>query len=1160
MARSPTLTAADTEALVYTLLGEAEGEGIDGMRAVASVIVNRTKHGGFASDPVSVVSQPKQFDGGPGTPRYEKVRALYPLGSDEYAQALRVVSSHIAAPNPADATGVNAVFFDTDGKTQQKYAGGTTTRIGRHFFYEQKPGGNAASDVLEATFSGTTSEAWKTAIETQVTRTAQYPLSGTASAYAVETAIGGMNPIYLARASKAQEALAAAGITDAHIWSGYRKPESKVNTKAGSDWSDRSLHGFGLAADWGGIPAYGSADYSAFAKIMKDNGFYNPYPGRADEANHWQIVPDKQIPRGSPLADLRDAWAATGYDINSPLKQKLDAAVASEFDLADIELPGAAMPPLPRRRPTPGQQVADDRAEAIAAAREGARREVMQAIEPGTDAASATRGIPPTAWESSIGPLYDDTGAELSPTEAELSVTPRIEWGIDPDGREAAVSVQMNQPLPGALLAEARRSLFNAPPEAAGVRVSTTFDRGGSFNRFMLPDLPSSILTGIVRANIPMGANGRGGVGRDALDAVRPEGDIQFQSKIDGRPEGQIQFASRIAVRPEGDIPFVSKVDARPEVPGSMPAAPFVSDFPARPETPGALPAAPREGFQPTVAVRPEGEIQFVSRVEGKPDAPIGQMPAADGRRGRGDVGMLVPGNIDLLHRPRVKNADGSISTVRSMSFEEDGVEVLVPTVSNDGRILSDEAAIANYQKTGEFLGKFKNAAAATSYAESLHRQQAALIEQPETIVAGRPDAPVGSLPATDGTPTMEIDVVTGSIGMPRPRPATANDPYVYQIDVRKAAQTVREYAAQQLFGAGSLALIGKDDDAIVAMIFEQKDEKTGEPMIPPGVIYDKKAQTVTTSDRKFAAIIGGLNEGVPPESIPQLDKFVRPVLTQVAGGFRVVGPVAPPVVVPIIQRKTVPTTALKAMMDSTINAPPAAAATVKPKPPSMATVKPAWGVSPPAVGMKAPGRTPQPGNPKTVGDAAKRTPVVETWSPMAAAKPVAPVYKIVPAVYKTVPVVPPAGKVASGAYNVTADQRAAFGGTDAKSAAVVAKAANGTQISAAPAAPAVPAAPQTKRVLVTPERRVAITPKGGVSVREKYVAPSPKRYTAGGRTYVAKNGMLVNEKTGVKYARTVVYGEGGGDYGSSPGQSTAGLKPGDRVYNADTGSWGLKR
>lgn len=418
---------------------------------------------------------------------------------------------------------------------------------------------------------------------------------------------------------------------------------------------------------------------------------------------------------------------------------------------------------------------------------------------------------------------------------------------------------------------------------------------------------------------------------------------------------------------------------------------------------------------------------------------------------------------------------------------------------------------------------------------------KAALATSADAGLLSAPQSPV---------PMDTVDVVVGSIALPRPRPATVNEPYVYQIDVAKAAKTVRDHAASQLFGAGSLALFGKDDNAIVAMIFEQKD-KSGKPTIPPDVFYDKSTQTVTTSNREYAAIIGGLNEGVPPEAIPQLDKFVRPILTKTAGGFSVVGPIAAPVVRPIVlQRKTVPIATIKEMMSSLEPKPVA-----KPKPPSMATVKPAWGASQPDLTLKAPGRTPQPGNPKTVGDAAKRTPVVETWSPMAAAKPVAPVYKIVPAVYKTVPVVPPAGKVASGAYNVTPEQRAAFGGTDVKSAATV-KAAVEVQ-----AVPAVPAQPQTKRVLVTPAKRIAVSPGGGITVPERRVVQSePKRYTAGGRTYVVKDGMMVNEKTGVKYARTAVYGEGGGDYGSSPGQSTAGLKPGDRVYNADTGSWGLKR
>jgi hypothetical protein len=90
-------------------------------------------------------------------------------------------------------------------------------------------------------------------------------------------------------------------------------------------------------------------------------------------------------------------------------------------------------------------------------------------------------------------------------------------------------------------------------------------------------------------------------------------------------------------------------------------------------------------------------------------------------------TGPLEPGNIDLAHRPVHHNPDGSISTVRSMSFQDEkgGPEILVPTIADDGTPLSDDQAIALYHRTGKHLGKFANPDAADAYAQKLHEDQA---------------------------------------------------------------------------------------------------------------------------------------------------------------------------------------------------------------------------------------------------------------------------------------------------------------------------------------------------------------------------------------------------------------------------------------------------
>lgn len=95
------------------------------------------------------------------------------------------------------------------------------------------------------------------------------------------------------------------------------------------------------------------------------------------------------------------------------------------------------------------------------------------------------------------------------------------------------------------------------------------------------------------------------------------------------------------------------------------------------------------------------------------------------GAQGVQPAGLLQTGNIDLNARPVARNPDGSISTVRSISANFDGREVLIPTVSDDGRVLSDEEAIDAYRSSGRNLGAFDSPEHATAYAQALHEAQA---------------------------------------------------------------------------------------------------------------------------------------------------------------------------------------------------------------------------------------------------------------------------------------------------------------------------------------------------------------------------------------------------------------------------------------------------
>jgi diguanylate cyclase (GGDEF)-like protein len=166
-----------------------------------------------------------------------------------------------------------------------------------------------------------------------------------------------------------------------------------------------------------------------------------------------------------------------------------------------------------------------------------------------------------------------------------------------------------------------------------------------------------------------------------------------------------------------------------------------------------------REAIAPAATGDGEAEPQQGAQ---QPDPGAELRRLAQQYSGKSD-GLVEKGNVDLTNRPRVTNPDRSTSTVRSMSFEQDGREILVPTVSDDGRIMSNDEAIQQYRKTGKHLGIFRDVASANAYAKSLHEQQAGTLSDSTDPGAAlrklavqsmlRPEVPAAQAPSVSRQP-----------------------------------------------------------------------------------------------------------------------------------------------------------------------------------------------------------------------------------------------------------------------------------------------------------------------------------------------------------------------------------------------------------------------
>lgn len=211
---------------------------------------------------------------------------------------------------------------------------------------------------------------------------------------------------------------------------------------------------------------------------------------------------------------------------------------------------------------------------------------------------------------------------------------------------------------------------------------------------------------------------------------------------------------------------------------------------------------------------------------------PIPAAPAAQHMAAESPKGLIAPGNLDISNRPIIHNAEGTISSEYSASFQDEkGHEVLVPSIVN-GRFLTPDgkkpqpgspqekamfqSAWRHYQQTGEHLGIFDNAANADSYAQILHNR------------SQQPAAPsVTDNPAGEGIYRM-IGPDGKQIGVPYSKAKALGKPQGYQFaDPAEAQRFMKDYVADPQLNQDLIRIAGDNPGVNLYMGFAKHALRT---------------------------------------------------------------------------------------------------------------------------------------------------------------------------------------------------------------------------------------------------------------------------------------------------------------------------------------------